>query len=163
MCTAFRCIDIVYKSVAVFCIRIIMLHGNLYCHAILFSLAVNNFRIKGFLASVQVGYKFADTALIVECFFFLGVFTLIPENDAQPLGKKCHLTETLFQNIVIINGFFEDFFIRKECYSRSGLAFLTVTYDLKRVHCMASLVTLFVFFSLVINADFQPFRQCINN
>ena len=119
MCTALRCIDVIYKSIAVLRIGVVVLHRNLNRNAVLLSLTVNNLWIQRFFTLVQICYKFTDTTLVVEYFFFLGVFSLISEDNAKSFGKESHLTKTLFQDIIIINSFLKDFLIRQECNSCS--------------------------------------------
>ena len=66
MCTAFRCDDIIDKAVSRIIVGIVVLHGNFHIDSVPGSLAVDDFRIECFLALVQVGHKFLDTACIVE-------------------------------------------------------------------------------------------------
>ena len=163
MGTTFRCINIIYKSITVLCIGIIVLHGNFNHNTIFFTFTVNNLRIQCFLTSVQVSNKFADTAFVVEYLFFFLIFSRIFQNNTQAFGKECHLTETLLQNIIIINCFFKNLLIRQECDLGSCTVLITVTDHPQRIHCMTSLVSLLIFFTLAVNGNFQPFRQCIYN
>ena len=163
MCTTFRCVDIIYKAIAVFCIGIIVLHGYFNHNAIFFTFAVNNFRIQCFLASVQIGDKFPDTTFIMKGFFFFLVCSGISQNDTKTFCQESHLTEALFQNIVIINCLFEDFFIRQEGYFCSCLFRITDTNLFQRIHGMSSFITLLVFLSFTADRNLQPLRQCIYN
>ena len=70
MCTTFRCIDIIYKAIAVLCVGIIVLHGNLNHDTIFFTFTVNDLWIQCFFTSVEISNKFPDTTFIVEDFFF---------------------------------------------------------------------------------------------
>ena len=163
MCTTFRCIDIIYKAIAVLCVGIIVLHGNLNHNAIFFTFTVNDLWIQCFFTSVEISNKFPDTTFIVEDFFFFLVCSGISQNDTQTFCQERHLTKTLFQNIVIINSFFEDFFIRQECYFCSCLFRITDTNLFQRIHGMSSFITLLVFLSFTADRNLQPLRQCIYN
>jgi len=119
VCTALRCIDIVYKAIGVLCIGVIMLQRNLYRHAVFLTLTVNDFRVKSLLASVQVAYKLTDTTLIVEYLLALLSLSLILQNDTKTLSQESHLTKSLFQDIIIINSLLKDLLVRKEINLRS--------------------------------------------
>ena len=136
MCTTFRCI-IIYKAIAVLCVGIIVLHGNLNHDTIFFTFTVNDLWIQCFFTSVEISNKFPDTTFIVEDFFFFLVCSGISQNDTQTFCQERHLTKTLFQNIVIINSFFKDFFIRQECYLCSCLFRITATNLFQRIHSMS--------------------------
>ena len=161
MCTTFRCIDIIYKAIAVFCIGIIVLHGYLNHDTIFFTFTVNDLWIQCFFTSVEISNKFPDTTFIVEDFFFFLVCSGISQNDTQTFCQERHLTKTLFQNIVIINSFFKDFFIRQECYLCSCLFRITDTNLFQRIHSMSSFITLLIFLTFTADRNFQPLRQCI--
>ena len=163
MCTTFRCIDIIYKAIAVLCVGIIVLHGNLNHDTIFFTFTVNDLWIQCFFTSVEISNKFPDTTFIVEDFFFFLVCSGISQNDTQTFCQERHLTKTLFQNIVIINSFFEDFFIRQEGYFCSCLFRITDTNLFQRIHSMSSFITLLIFLSFTADRNLQPFRQCIYN
>ena len=163
MCTTFRCIDIIYKAIAVLCVGIIVLHGNLNHDTIFFTFTVNDLWIQCFFTSVEISNKFPDTTFIVEDFFFFLVCSGISQNDTQTFCQERHLTKTLFQNIIIINCFFKDFFIRQECYLCSCLFRITDTNLFQRIHSMSSFITLLIFLTFTADRNFQPFRQCIYN
>ena len=138
-----------------------MLHGNFYSYAILLSLTVNDFRIESFFTSVQIAYEFADTAFIVEYLFPLLSFSLILKHNAKSLGKESHLTKPLFQDIVIVNGVFKDFLIRKKIYLCSGSIRITIPCNFQRIHGLATLISLFIFFSITMDRNLKPLRKCI--
>ena len=140
-----------------------MLHGNLNHDTIFFTFTVNDLWIQCFFTSVEISNKFPDTTFIVEDFFFFLVCSGISQNDTQTFCQERHLTKTLFQNIVIINSFFEDFFIRQEGYFCSCLFRITDTNLFQRIHSMSSFITLLVFLSFTADRNLQPFRQCIYN
>ncbi len=123
MGTTLRCIDVIYKTITILSIRVIVLHGNLYDYTVLLSFAVNDFRVKRFLFcfcsdSLQIhGYHLHNGKL--SLFPFL--LWYLCKRNLQSLCKKCHLTKTLFQNIIIIYCFLEYLFIRKEDNCCSGL------------------------------------------
>ena len=163
MCTTFRCVDIIYKAIAVLCVGIIVLHGYFNHNAIFFTFTVNDLWIQCFFTSVEISNKFPDTTFIVEDFFFFLVCSGISQNDTQTFCQERHLTKTLFQNIVIINCFFKDFFIRQECYLCSCLFRITDTNLFQRIHSMSSFIALLIFLTFTADRNFQPFRQCIYN
>ena len=163
MGTTFRCIDIIYKAIAVLCVGIIVLHGNLNHDTIFFTFTVNDLWIQCFFTSVEISNKFPDTTFIVEDFFFFLVCSGIFQNDTQTFCQERHLTKTLFQNIVIINSFFKDFLIRQERYLCSCLFRITDTNLFQRIHGMSSFITLLIFLTFTADRNFQPFRQCIYN
>ena len=80
MGTALRGIDIVDESIDIFRVGIVMLHRHLDKYLVLDALAVDNRFIELLIASVQVGDKFLDTALIVEGLLMLH-FSVIPQGD----------------------------------------------------------------------------------
>ena len=88
MCTALRCIDIIYKTIGILCIGIIMLQSNLYRYTILLTFTVNDLRVKCLFTSVQVAYKLTDTTLIVEYLLALLSLSLIPRTIRRPLVRK---------------------------------------------------------------------------
>ena len=96
-------------------------------------------------------------------FFFFLIFSGVFQYNAKTFGQESHLTEALFQNIVIINCLFEDFFIRQEGYFCSCLFRITDTNLFQRIHGMTSLITLLVLFTLAADCNLQPLRQCIYN
>ena len=163
MCTALRCIDIIYKTIGILCIGIIMLQSNLYRYTILLTFTVNDLRVKCLFTSVQVAYKLTDTTLIVEYLLTLLALSLIFQHNAKTLGQESHLTKSLFQDIIIINSLLKDLLIRKEINLRSGKLRITVTYNLQRIHGLTTFISLFIFFTLVINSNLQPLGKCIYN
>lgn len=64
------------------------------------------------LAFIQIRHEFFDSALVMKCFFDQFFLTFIPQHDLQSAGQKCHLTETLFEHIIIKYGLLKDFRIR---------------------------------------------------
>ena len=163
MCTTFRCIDIIYKAIAVLCVGIIVLHGNLNHDTIFFTFTVNDLWIQCFFTSVEISNKFPDTTFIMKGFFFFLIFSGVFQYNAKTFCQERHLTEALFQNIVIINCLFEDFFIRQEGYFCSCLFRITDTNLFQRIHGMSSFITLLVFLSFTADRNLQPLRQCIYN
>ena len=163
MCTALRCIDIIYKTIGILCIGIIMLQSNLYRYTILLTFTVNDLRVKCLFTSVQVAYKLTDTTLIVEYLLTLLALSLIFQHNAKTLGQESHLTKSLFQDIVIINSLLKDLLVRKEINLRSGKLRITVAYNLQRIHGLATLISLFIFFTLVVDSNLQPLGKCIYN
>ena len=161
MSTTLRCINIIYKSIAVLCIRVIVLHGNLYRHTVLLSFAVNDFRVKRFLASVQIAYKFTDTTFIMENFLSFHSFSGIFKRNLQSLCQECHLSQTLFQNVIIIYCFLKYFFIRKEDNCCSGLIRLAVSHNLQRIHSFTAFISLLINLTFMIDPYFKPCGKCI--
>ena len=140
-----------------------MLQRNLYRHAVLLTLTVNDLRVKSLLASVQVAYKLTDTTLIMEYLLALLSLSLILQNDTKALSQESHLTKSLFQDIIIINSLLKDLLVRKEINLRTGKPRITVTYHLQRIHSLATLISLFVFLTLSVDGNLQPFGKCIYN
>ena len=133
-----------------------MLHGYLYRYSVLLPFTVNNLRVQSLFTSVQITYELTNTAFIMENFLPFHSFTSIFQTDFQSLCKKCHLTKTLFQNIIIINCFLEYLFIRKEYNCGSCFTFFTVSNYFQRIHGLSTFVSLLIYFSLMINSYFKP-------
>ena len=99
----------------------------------------------------------------MECFLSFHSFSGITENNLQTLGKKCHFTETLFQDIVIIYCLLKDLTVRKEHNCGSCLTRITYSDFFQRIHCLSAFISLFINFTFTADGDFQPGRQCIYN
>ena len=99
----------------------------------------------------------------MEYLLTLLALSLIFQHNTKTLCQECHLTESLFQDIIIINSLLKDLLIRKEINLRSGKLRITVTYNLQRIHGLTTFISLFIFFTLVINSNLQPLGKCIYN
>ena len=71
MGTTFRSIDVIYKTVYGLGIRVIVLESNFHVYIVLGAFKIQHIFIKSFLASVQVGDKFLDTAFVMELHYTL--------------------------------------------------------------------------------------------
>ena len=138
-----------------------MLHGNLYRYSVYLSLAVNDLRVERFFTSVKVSYEFADTTLVMENFLSFHSFSGIFETDLQTFCQECHLSQTLFQDIIVVYSFFENIFIRQEYNCCSRQFRVAVAYNFQRIHGLASFVSLLINFSLMIDFYFKPGRKCV--
>ena len=96
MHAAFRCKNIIDKSIHRLIIGIIMLHGNFHHDSVLNPLKIHNIRVQSLIASVQILNKFPDASLVMENFFFFFSFPDIPKCNFQTAGKKSSFSETCF-------------------------------------------------------------------
>ena len=167
MGTTLRCIDVIYKTVGTLCVGIIVLHGHFHINTILCSFKIQNILIKSCFTSVQVSNKFLDSTFIMEFpdnRIFSFFHTKICQNDLKSLGKECHFTESLFQNIKFINSsFLENSGIRLKAYLGSCLICRTFTIHFQWITYMSSLISLFVNLSALINFYLKPVGKCIYN
>ena len=83
--------------------------------------------------------------------------------NLQSLCQECHLTETLFQCIIIKYCFLKDFLIRKESNLCSSQLRLTFSVNSEFIAYFTTLITLFINLAFVGNLYFQPLRKSINN
>ena len=81
MRTAFDGSDIIDKGIYRFTVRTVVLHSHFDQHTILFSLTINDLRIKRIFVAIDVSHKFIDSAFIVEFSFLFLTFSLIGKND----------------------------------------------------------------------------------
>ena len=163
MCSAFRCRNIIYKPIRIICKGIVVLHCYLHDHVIFCSLTVNNILVKRCLALIQIFDKFFDTSLVMERIFLPIFFPEIFQTDLKTLGKKCHFTETLFQNIILKNRIFKNRVIWKEGYFCSADCRITFTNYFKWIHDLSFFVALFINLSFTADFNFQPVGKCVYN
>ena len=86
-----------------------MLQGHFHQDPVLFTLAIEDFRIEDFVAAVQVGDEFPDAALRVEDLLGFGLSPLVREGNLQALGQKSGLPEPCFQGVVVEDRRLENF------------------------------------------------------
>ena len=136
-----------------------MLHGHFHRHAVLFSFTVDDFRIQGRLAPVQVGDKFLDSAFIVKFSVHRFLRPQVVKGNLQSPGEERHLPETLFQNIVIENGLFKNLLVGKEGDHGTRSVRLAVAHHFQLVNSLTSLIPLPVHLTLMVNGNLQPLGQ----
>ena len=98
MCTAVFLWNVVGIAVHVFLVGIIPLHRQLNTDRALLGSKINHGRVNGRLGTVQMTYKFPNSALSHE--FFTLVVTLINELDPNPGIKEGQLPQALGQDVV---------------------------------------------------------------
>ena len=130
MCTAFRCCNVIYKSICVIAVRVIVLHCNLYCDTVFFTFTVNNLLIKRCLTFIQILHKLFNSAFVVESLLNRLFRSFIFQDNLQIFCQKCHLTETLFQRVIIKHCLLKNLFVWKKCNLCSCLLCITFIYNL---------------------------------
>ena len=163
MCSTFRSRNIIYKAISIIAVRIVVLHSHFYRHIIYHTFTVNDLLIKRCRTAVQVSNEFFDSTFVVERSLFWFFLTVILQYDLQTLCQECHLTESLFQNIKIKDRCLKNGIIRQECYFCTGLSLFTVTDHGQFLHNLTAFVTLLIYFTLVVDLNFQPVGKCIYN
>ena len=163
MCSTFRSRNVIDKSIRIVTVRIVVLHSHFDRHIIYHTFTVNDLLIKRCRTAVQVSNEFFDSAFVVECSFFRLFLTVVLQYDFQSFCQECHLAESLFQNIKIKDRCLKNGIIRQECYFCTGLSFFTVTDHGQFLLNFSALVTLLVYFTLVVDLNFQPVGKRIYN
>ena len=157
MHAALRGVDVIYKGVHALVKRVVVLQRNLDIYAILRTFAVNNLRIQRHRAAVQIANELLNTTFVVECLLLLLAFSYIPQHDPQIFGQKCHLSQTIFQNRIVVDSLFENFLIRQERNRRSMQRRIAFANHLQRVLHMSPLIPLLIDLAFCCDLNFQPF------
>ena len=110
---------------------------------------------------VQIGNKFLDAAFIMEGMVLFHTFSQVKQIDFQTLCQECGFAETLLQNVIFENSFFEDLVIGQEMHeSTCDICF---PYHCQRCQNIAAGIFLFVDLAVTVNLYHQPFRQGVYN
>ena len=100
-----------------------MLKRNFNLYIVLISFKVHDVFIESCLTLVEILNKFLDTTFIVESLnyrLFTFFSSKICKRDSKSFCKECHLSESLLQNIVIVDCcLFEDKSVGLKVYSCS--------------------------------------------
>ena len=144
-----------------------MLKRNFNLYVVLISLKVHNVFIKSCFTLVEIFNKFFYTTFIVECLnyrLFAFFSTKIGKRNLKSLGKECHFSKSLLQNVIIIDCcLFENKCIGLKVYSCSRNSIRCFANNLKRIAYFSSFISLLIYFSVSCNLNFKPFRERIYN